>query len=103
MARRPDGTGIALASNYLWYTDPNFDSGLCDTLASGGARRPAYTTWGGLRSFALARPRRATPPALVAFVALLAVAPGARAATARISPTGGTVDYAAAPGEANGS
>ena len=52
MASTPDGTGIAVASNYLWYTDPNFDSGLCDTLAAGGATRPAYTTWGGLPSFA---------------------------------------------------
>jgi hypothetical protein len=47
-------------------------------------------------------PGRATRPVLAAFLALLAVAPGARAATARISPTGGTIDYAAAPGEANG-
>ena len=47
------GAGIAVAANYLWYTDPNFDSGLCDTLESGGgATRPAYATWGGLPSFA---------------------------------------------------
>jgi len=52
MASTPDGAGIAVASNYLWYTDPNFDSGLCDTLAAGGATRPAYTTWGSLPSFA---------------------------------------------------
>jgi hypothetical protein len=52
MASTADGAGIAVASNYLWYTDPNFDSGLCDTLAAGGATRPAYTTWGGLPSFA---------------------------------------------------
>jgi hypothetical protein len=52
MASTADGTGIAVFSNYLWYTDPNFDSGLADTLASGGATRPAYTTWGGLPSFA---------------------------------------------------
>ena len=52
MASTPDGTGIAVTSNYLWYTDPNFDSGLCDALASGGATRPAYTSWGGLPSFA---------------------------------------------------
>ena len=52
MASTADGTGIAVTSNYLWYTDPNFDSGLCDTLASGGATRPAYTTWGGLPSIA---------------------------------------------------
>jgi hypothetical protein len=52
MAATADGTGIAVLANYLWYTDPNFDSGLCDTFASGGATRPAYTTWGGLPSFA---------------------------------------------------
>jgi hypothetical protein len=52
MASTADGTGIAVASNYLWYTDPNFDSGLCDALANGGATRPAYTAWGGLPSFA---------------------------------------------------
>src|SRR3954470_21118451 len=45
MASTADGTGIAVASNYLWYTDPNFDSGLCDALVDGGATRPAYTTW----------------------------------------------------------
>src|SRR3954453_13723887 len=52
MASTADGTGIAVASNYLWYTDPNFDSGLCDALATGGATRTAYTTWGSLPSFA---------------------------------------------------
>jgi hypothetical protein len=52
MASTADGTGIAVASNYLWYTDPNFDSGLCDALANGGATRTAYTTWGSLPSFA---------------------------------------------------
>jgi hypothetical protein len=52
MASTPDGAGIAVASNYLWYTDPNFDSGLCDALAAGGATRPAFTTWAGLPSFA---------------------------------------------------
>jgi hypothetical protein len=52
MASGGEGAGIALASNYLWYTDPNFDSGLCDALAAGGATRPSYTTWGGLPSFA---------------------------------------------------
>jgi hypothetical protein len=52
MASTADGAGIAVMSNYLWYTDPNFDSGLADTFASGGATRPAYTTWRGLPSFA---------------------------------------------------
>lgn len=52
MESSADGAGIAVASNYLWYTDPNFDSGLCDTVADGGATRPAFTTWGGLPAFA---------------------------------------------------
>jgi hypothetical protein len=52
MASAGEGGGIAVASNYLWYTDPNFDSGLCDTFDSGGATRPSYTTWAGLPSFA---------------------------------------------------
>ena len=46
----PDSAGIAMISQYLWYTDPNYDSGLCDTSESGGATRPAYATWGGLPS-----------------------------------------------------
>jgi len=53
MASAGEGAGIAVAANYLWYTDPNFDSGLCETLETGGgATRPAYTTWGGLPAFA---------------------------------------------------
>jgi hypothetical protein len=46
------GAGIAMTSQYLWYTDPNFDSGLVETAETTGARRPAYSTWGGLPSFA---------------------------------------------------
>lgn len=42
--------GIAMISNYLWYTDPRFDSGLCDASEAGGAPRPAYATWGALPS-----------------------------------------------------
>jgi hypothetical protein len=52
MASAGEGAGIAIKSNYLWYTDPNFDSGLADALADGGARRPSYATWGGLPSSA---------------------------------------------------
>ena len=43
-----DGAGISLVSNYLFYTDPNFDCGLCDTLEAGGAKRPAYNAWRAL-------------------------------------------------------
>ena len=46
----PDSAGIAMLSQYLWYTDPNYDSGLCDTSESGGAKRPAYATWRSLPS-----------------------------------------------------
>jgi hypothetical protein len=52
MTSPTDGAGIAVTSQYLWYTDPNFDSGLCETLEAGGARRAAYSTWGALPSFA---------------------------------------------------
>src|ERR671933_1113755 len=52
MGSATEGAGIAVTSNYLWYTDPNFDSGLCDTFAAGGAKRPAYATWGTLPSVA---------------------------------------------------
>ena len=45
--------------------------------------------------------RRAIRPVLLAAVCLLATAPAAGAATARISPTGGTVDYVAGLGETN--
>ena len=46
-----EGAGIAMLGYYLWYTDPNYDCGLCNTFESGGARRPAYTTWRRLPSF----------------------------------------------------
>lgn len=46
----PDSPGISMVSQYLWYTDPNYDSGLCDTSESGGAKRPAYATWRSLPS-----------------------------------------------------
>lgn len=46
-----EGAGVAITSSYLWYTDPNFDSGLCETFENGGAKRPAYSTWRGLPSF----------------------------------------------------
>jgi len=51
MTSASDGAGIEVTSNYLWYTDPNFDSGLADANENGGATRAAYTTWGGLPSF----------------------------------------------------
>ena len=46
----PDSAGIAMVSQYLFYTDPNYDSGLNDAYESGGAKRPAYFTWRGLPS-----------------------------------------------------
>jgi hypothetical protein len=46
-----EGAGIAMVCNYLWYTDPNYDCGLCDALEAGGATRQAYRTWKALPSF----------------------------------------------------
>ena len=46
-----EGAGIAMIGYYLWYTDPNYDDGLCETFESGGATRPAYATWKALPSF----------------------------------------------------
>ena len=41
-----DGNGVAMFSNYLFYSSPTFDSGLRDPFVSmtGGAARPAYTS-----------------------------------------------------------
>ena len=50
MGNDAEGAGIAMICAYLFYTDPNYDSGLCDALESGGAKRPAYATWSALPS-----------------------------------------------------
>ncbi len=47
-----DGAGIAMTTQYLFHTDVNYDSGLCETPEAGGATRPAYTTWKSLPSYA---------------------------------------------------
>ena len=61
MSASPQGAGVGMACNYLWYTDPSFDSGLCDTAEAGGATRSAYGAWGALPPLrdARARPRPA--------------------------------------------
>ena len=43
-----EGAGIVGFAQYLFYTDPNYDSGLCDTAEAGGATRAAYTAWKAL-------------------------------------------------------
>jgi hypothetical protein len=48
----PEGDGVALVTQYLFHTDPNYDSGLCETAESGGARRPAFEAWRALPSLA---------------------------------------------------
>jgi hypothetical protein len=50
MSAGPDSAGIAMVSQYLFYTDPNYDDGLNDTFETGGAKRPAYATWRSLPS-----------------------------------------------------
>jgi hypothetical protein len=54
----PEAPGIAMASQYLFYTDPSYDTGLCtapigtDPNDPSGAheKRPAYTAWCALPS-----------------------------------------------------
>jgi hypothetical protein len=41
----PEGEGVAMVCQYLFVTDPNYDSGLCGV---DGAPRPAYYAWSGL-------------------------------------------------------
>ena len=38
---------VELFSNYLMYSDPTADCGLCDNLASGGAPRPVWHVFQG--------------------------------------------------------
>jgi hypothetical protein len=44
--------GVALTTQYLFNTDPHYDSGLCETAETGGATRPAYAAWRALPSVA---------------------------------------------------
>ena len=46
----PGGAGVALVTQYLFHTDPRYDSGLCETAEQGGARRPAFEAWRALPS-----------------------------------------------------
>jgi hypothetical protein len=50
IADTPNGAGVALVTQYLFHTDPRYDSGLCETAESGGARRPAFEAWRALPS-----------------------------------------------------
>jgi len=52
LAGTPDGDGVALVAQYLFHTDPRYDSGLCETAESGGARRPAFEAWRSLPAVA---------------------------------------------------
>ena len=52
LANTADWAGVALFTQYLFHTDPRYDSGLCETAESGGARRPAFEAWRALPSFA---------------------------------------------------
>lgn len=52
LTARSDGGGVALFTQYLFHTDPSYDSGLCETAEAGGGRRPAYEAWRALPSVA---------------------------------------------------
>ena len=45
--RMSNQPGVAMLGQYLFYSDPTFDCGLCDT---DGTKRPAYRAWAGLPS-----------------------------------------------------
>jgi hypothetical protein len=49
MSAGAEGAGVGMVCNYLWYTDPNFDSGLCD---GDGTTRSAYDAWAALPTYA---------------------------------------------------
>ena len=44
----PEGDGVAMVCQYLFVTDANYDSGLCD---ADGTPRPSYRAWGRLPAF----------------------------------------------------
>jgi len=43
-----DGAGIEMLAQYLSYSAPYFDTGVCEPSSVGGSKRPAYDTWKGL-------------------------------------------------------
>jgi hypothetical protein len=43
-----DGAGVAMLAQYLSYSAPYFDTGVCEPSSIGGAKRPAYSTWKAL-------------------------------------------------------
>ncbi len=51
MRTNTEGAGVGMMTNYLFWTDPNYDSGLVDSPTNSppnGAIRPAYNTWKSL-------------------------------------------------------
>jgi hypothetical protein len=51
-ARMSGAPGIELFSNYLMYADPVANSGLCESIATGGAPRPVWDVFRRFPSFA---------------------------------------------------
>src|SRR5215210_1582554 len=43
-----DGAGIGMVAQYLSYSAPYFDTGVCEASSIGGAKRPVYSTWKAL-------------------------------------------------------
>jgi hypothetical protein len=50
--RMSAAAGIELFSNYLMYADPVANSGLCESILTGGAARPVWSVFQSLPSFA---------------------------------------------------
>jgi hypothetical protein len=40
-----DGAGVAMLAQYLSYSAPYFDTGVCEPSSIGGAKRPSYAAW----------------------------------------------------------
>ena len=51
-ARMSAADGIEMFSNYLMYADPVANSGLCESIATGGAPRPVWNAFAGFPSYA---------------------------------------------------
>jgi hypothetical protein len=48
MQHGPEGAGVGMVCHYLFVTDMNYDSGLCEL---DGTPRPAYEAWKRLPAF----------------------------------------------------
>jgi hypothetical protein len=53
------GAGVGMVTQYTTFADPNFDDGLLDAAAAGGAPRPALAVWSNVPEYLPAPVQRA--------------------------------------------